>query len=83
MDRYHLEVESDPLNWETPLVTAKGFYLSLKTESSIFQVNVPLNFPYSSENSIQTLRNAPCGHQYIHSNPGCYKKYSEPDSLSP
>lgn len=52
MDWYYLEVESAPLNQETPSVTAKGFYFSLKIKSSVFQVNVPLNFPYSSENYI-------------------------------
>lgn len=83
MDRYYLEVDNDPLNQETPSVTAEGFYFSLKTKSSVFQVNVPLNFPNSSEYNTWTLRNAPGSYQYIQSNPGCYKKYSESDSVSP
>lgn len=65
------------------MVTAKGFYFSLKSRSSVFQVNASLNFPYSSENYTQTLRNTPGSYQYIHNNPGCYKKYSESDSVSP
>lgn len=83
MDSYYLEVESGPLNQETPSVTAKGFYFSLKTKSSVFQVNAPLNFPYSSKNYTQTLRNAPDSYQYIPNNPGWYKKYSESDFVSP